>query len=60
MEFEEVRPFLEANHRGVVTTVRPRCGIGAVQASVVVCGPYQGHVKRSTRWYDGGPGRDLS
>jgi PPOX class probable F420-dependent enzyme len=41
MEFEDVRPFLEANHRGVVTTVRPN---GAVQASVVVCGPYHDQV----------------
>jgi len=39
MEFEEVRPFLEANHRGVVTTFQRN---GAVQASIVVCGPYQG------------------
>jgi PPOX class probable F420-dependent enzyme len=41
MEFEDIRPFLEANHRGVITTVRPN---GVVQASVVVCGPYQGYV----------------
>jgi PPOX class probable F420-dependent enzyme len=41
MEFEDVRPFLEGNHRGVVTTVRPN---GAVQASVVVCGPYHDQV----------------
>ena len=38
MEFEEVRPFLEANHRGVVTTFQRN---GAAQASIVVCGPYQ-------------------
>lgn len=41
MEFEDVRPFLRVNHRGVVTTVRPN---GAVQASVVVCGPYQDYL----------------
>jgi PPOX class probable F420-dependent enzyme len=41
MEFEEVRPFLEANHRGVVTTFQRN---GAAQASIVVCGPYQGKV----------------
>ena len=39
MEFEEVRPFLEANHRGVVTTFQRN---GAAQVSIVVCGPYQG------------------
>jgi hypothetical protein len=41
MEFEEVRPFLEANHRGVVTTFQRN---GAAQASIVVCGPYQGNM----------------
>ena len=41
MEFEDIRPFLEANHRAVVTTFQRN---GAVQASVVVCGLYQGHV----------------
>jgi PPOX class probable F420-dependent enzyme len=41
MEFEEVRPFLKANHRGVVTTFQRN---GATQASIVVCGPYQGHM----------------
>ena len=41
MEFEEVRPFLESNHRGVVATLQPN---GAVQTSIVVCGPYQGDI----------------
>ena len=41
MEFEAIRPFLEANHRGVVTTFQRN---GAVQASVVVCGPYHDQV----------------
>jgi PPOX class probable F420-dependent enzyme len=41
VEFEQVRPFLENNHRGVVTTFQRN---GAVQASIVVCGPYQGHL----------------
>ena len=41
MEFEQVRPFLEANHRGVVTTFQRN---GAVQASIVVCGAYQGNL----------------
>jgi PPOX class probable F420-dependent enzyme len=41
MEFEEVRPFLESNHRGVVTTFQRN---GAAQASIVVCGPYLGNM----------------
>jgi PPOX class probable F420-dependent enzyme len=41
MEFEEARPFLEANHRGVVTTFRRN---GAAHSSIVVCGPYQGNM----------------
>jgi PPOX class probable F420-dependent enzyme len=41
MEFAEVCPFLEVNHRGVVTTFQRN---GAVQASIVVCGPYQSNI----------------
>src|SRR5262249_40548170 len=40
MEFEEARPFLQRYHRGVITTYRPN---GAMHASIVVCGAYQGH-----------------
>jgi len=40
MNFEDVRPFLERNHRGVVMTVQPN---GAMQSSIVVCGAYQGN-----------------
>ena len=40
MEFEEVRPFLERHHRGVVTTHQSN---GAAHSSIVVCGAYQGH-----------------
>ena len=39
MQFEDVRPFMETNHRGVVTTRRRN---GAAQASIVVCGAYKG------------------
>ena len=39
MDFEQARPFLENNHRGVVNTFQRN---GAVQASIVVCGAYQG------------------
>ncbi len=41
MDFEDIRPFLETNHRAVVQTIQPN---GAVQASVVVCGAYQGYM----------------
>ena len=41
MEFEEIRPFLEENHRAVVQTIQPN---GAVQASVVVCGAMNGQL----------------
>ena len=40
MEFEEVRPFMESNHPGVITTIRRN---GAGQVSIVVCGAYQGN-----------------
>ncbi len=39
-DFERVRPFLEKNHRGVITT---RQADGAAHASIVVCGAYQGN-----------------
>lgn len=39
MDFEDVRPFMESHHRGVVTTYQPS---GATQASIVVCGVYDG------------------
>ena len=41
MEFEEVRRFLESNHRGVVNTHQRD---GAVQSSIVVTGVYDGAV----------------
>ncbi|MEE9256148.1 MAG: TIGR03618 family F420-dependent PPOX class oxidoreductase [bacterium] len=40
MEFEDVRPFLENNHRGVVTTYQPD---GAAHSSIVVCGAFEGN-----------------
>ena len=39
MEFKEVEPFMQANHRGVITTFQRN---GAAQNSIVVCGAYQG------------------
>ena len=40
MEFEDVRPHFENNHRGVITTFQAN---GAAQSSIVVCGSYQGN-----------------
>ena len=39
MEFEQARPFMETNHRGVISTMQRN---GAMQNSIVVCGAYQG------------------
>ena len=38
MEFEDIRSFLQSNHRGVVNTRQPD---GATQSSIVVCGAYE-------------------
>ena len=38
MEFEDVRPFLETHHRGVIGTRRAN---GATHSSIVVCGAYR-------------------
>lgn len=40
MQFEDVQPFLQRHHRGVITTYQRD---GAAHASIVVCGAYQGH-----------------
>ena len=40
MEFAQARPFLERQHRGVITTFQPN---GAAHSSIVVCGAHQGH-----------------
>ena len=45
MTFEDILPFLEANHRGVVVTFRRS---GAAQISIVTCGPYVGGVAFTT------------
>ena len=39
MKFEDVRPFMETHHRGVIATQRPD---GAAHSSIVVCGAYEG------------------
>ena len=45
MTFDDILPFLEMNHRGVVMTFRRS---GAAQLSIVTCGPYQGGVAFTT------------
>lgn len=40
MQFADIEPFLRRHHRCVITTYRPN---GAMHASVVVGGAYQGH-----------------
>ena len=40
MEFEDVRPFMEKNHRGVITTYGRN---GGMHNSIVVSGAYQGN-----------------
>ena len=40
MEFEDARPFMETNHRGVINTLQRN---GAVQTSIVVVGAYKGN-----------------
>ena len=38
MEFKDVQPFMQANHRGVITTFQRD---GAAHNSIVVCGAYK-------------------
>jgi PPOX class probable F420-dependent enzyme len=40
MEFEDARPFIDANHRGVISTYQRN---GAMHTSIVVSGAYQGN-----------------
>ena len=40
MDFEDARPFMEKNHRGVITTYQAN---GAMQSSIVVCGAFRGN-----------------
>ena len=40
MDFEEARPFMEKNHRGVISTYQAN---GAMQNSIVVCGAFRGN-----------------
>ena len=38
MNFEDARPFMEKNHKGMVTSLRPD---GTAQSSIIVCGAYE-------------------
>ena len=40
MDFQDVVPFLQTNHRGVISTTRPN---GSTHSSIVVCGAYDGN-----------------
>ena len=40
MDFDDVKPFFETHHRGVIATSRPN---GATHSSIVVCGAYKDH-----------------
>ena len=40
MNFQDIAPFLEANHRGVICTNQSN---GATHSSIVVCGHYHGN-----------------
>ena len=40
MKFQDVVPFLETNHRGVIST---KMANGATHSSIVVCGAYEGN-----------------
>ena len=40
MKLQDVVPFLETNHRGVISTKRAN---GAMHSSIVVCGAYRGN-----------------
>ena len=40
MKFEDAVPFLQKNHRGVISTYQKN---GGMQSSIVVCGTYQGN-----------------
>lgn len=39
MRFEDARPFMEKNHKGIVTTLRAD---GSAHSSVIVCGAHEG------------------
>ena len=47
MEFSEAVPFLEANHRAVVSTHQAG---GGIQNSIVVAGPFRGQMGFVSVW----------
>lgn len=56
MEFEEARPFMEKNHRGVITTYQSN---GAMQTSIVVCGAFRGKAAFVIVWGNSAKTRNL-
>lgn len=56
MDFEDARPFMEKNHRGVITTYQAN---GAMQTSIVVSGAYQGNAAFVIVWGNSAKTRNL-
>lgn len=56
MDFEDARPFMETNHRGVITTYQAN---GAMQTSIVVSGAYQGNAAFVIVWGNSAKTRNL-
>jgi PPOX class probable F420-dependent enzyme len=56
MNFEDARPFMEKNHRGVISTYQAD---GASHTSIVVCGAYQGNAAFVIVWGKSAKTRNL-
>ncbi|PKB72520.1 MAG: hypothetical protein BZY75_06710 [SAR202 cluster bacterium Io17-Chloro-G7] len=56
MNFEDARPFMEKNHRGVISTYQAN---GASHTSIVVCGAYQGNAAFVIVWGKSAKTRNL-
>ena len=56
MDFEDARPFMEKNHRGVISTYQAN---GAMQTSIVVCGAFKGNAAFVIVWGKSAKTRNL-
>ena len=56
MDFEDARPFMEKNHRGVISTYQAN---GAMQTSIVVCGAFRGNAAFVIVWGKSAKTRNL-
>lgn len=56
MNFEDARPFMEKNHRGVISTYQAN---GAMQNSIVVCGAFRGNAAFVIVWGKSAKTRNL-